>query len=383
MPLPVLCLFVVSLGYGVVVPLLPELSGGAATVTPGTMSIVFATYAAAKIAVQVPAGVWADRAGGARVLRAAMPLFTLSLAGFSWNGGAAWFAVVRVVEGAATGLVYPAVFALVAQQGIEGSGKRIGLAVGLGTSGLLLGPVLGWALAPISLRAPIWVAIAVSAAISAWTLIAPPASRAAAKPRTLASELRLIASLGTSLAFVGMVLPIAFNKLTFTAFQAIIPLHVPNALKLGMREVTGLFAMTGVLFGIFQALGGALADRAPPRSVAMAATAPLLVSLAALAFARDGLTFAIAYGVYVCASSVIFTATLKHAAKAFGTDDTYGGVFGVLGTLTDLMTVVGPLVFLGLYGPLGADVFLAMTAVGAASTLGYAFLSRSHAPRLG
>src|SRR5690242_5211202 len=51
--LPVLCLFMVSLGYGVVVPLLPELSGGAASVTPGVMSLVFATYAAAKIGIQV------------------------------------------------------------------------------------------------------------------------------------------------------------------------------------------------------------------------------------------------------------------------------------------------------------------------------------------
>src|SRR6185436_18427554 len=152
-----------SLGYGVVVPLLPELSGGAAVVTPGVMSLVYATYAATKISAQVPAGVWADRAGGTRVLRVAMPLFALSLAGFLWNGGPTWFALVRSVEGAATGLVYPAVFALVAQQGLDGGGgKRIGLAVGLGTSGLLPGPALGWLLGPISVRAPILVALGVA-----------------------------------------------------------------------------------------------------------------------------------------------------------------------------------------------------------------------------
>lgn len=365
----------VSLGYGVVVPLLPELSGGAARVTPGVMSLVFATYAATKIGAQVPAGVWADRAGGTRVLRVAMPLFALSLAGFLWNGGPTWFALVRCVEGAATGLVYPAVFALVAQQGIEG--KRIGLTVGLGTSGLLLGPVLGWALAPISVQAPILVALTVAAALSVWLYVAPPPSRAAVTQRTLRGELALIARLAGSVTFIGMVLPIAFNKLTFTAFQGLIPLHGPNVLRLDLREVTGLFAMTGVLFAVFQGVGGLLADRFAPRAVALVFTVPLLASLAALAWAGDGVRFAIAYGAYVSCSSVIFTATLKHAARAFGTDDTYGGVFGVLATLTDLMTVVGPLLFLGLYGQLGGDVFLAMTAIGVVSAIAYAVLSRS------
>ncbi len=381
--LPVLSLFMVSLGYGVVVPLLPELSGGAARVTPGVMSLVYATYAAAKIGIQVPAGVWADRAGGTKVLRVAMPLFALSLAGFMWNGGPAWFALVRSVEGAATGLVYPAVFALVAQQGVEGQGKRIGLTVGLGTSGLLLGPALGWVLSPISVRAPILVALGVAAALSLWLVVAPPPSRAAVSPRTLRGELKLIGSLAGSAVFIGMVLPIAFNKLTFTAFQGLIPLHLPNVLHLGMREVTALFALTGVLFGLFQGLGGVLADRFAPRAVAIVFSVPLLVSLAALSRAGDGLTFAIVYGTYISCSSVIFTATLKHAARAFGTEDTYGGVFGVLATLTDLMTVVGPLLFLGVYGGLGSSVFLLMAAIGVPAALAYAFFSRSQAPRLG
>jgi MFS family permease len=378
--LPVLSLFMVSLGYGVIVPLLPELSGGAASVTPGVMSLVYATYAATKIGAQVPAGVWADRAGGARVLRVAMPLFTLSLAGFLWNGGPTWFAIVRSLEGAATGLVYPAVFALVAQQGLEGSGKRIGVAVGLGTSGLLLGPALAWVLTPIDVRAPILVALAVAGALSLWLFVAPPPSRAAEKPRTLQGELKLIGSLAGNLAFIGLMLPIAFNKLTFTAFQGLIPLHGPNVFHLTMREVTGLFAMTGVLFGIFQGAGGVLADRFSPRALVLLLSVPLLGALAALAFARNGLEFAIAYGGYVSCSSIIFTATLKHATKAHGTSDTYGGVFGVLATLTDLMTVVGPLLFLGVYGAMHERVFLLMTAIGVPSALAYLLATRARQP---
>jgi MFS family permease len=317
------------------------------------------------------------------VLSIALPLFTLSLAGFLWNGGPIWFAAVRAVEGAATGLVYPAVFALVAKGGEQGSGRRIGLAVGLGTSGLLLGPVLGWALSPIALRAPVWAALGVAAVLSAWVALKPPVSSVAQSPRTLRGELAQIGALGGNVAFLGLMLPIAFNKLTFSAFQGLIPLHGPQSLELGLREVTMLFALTGVVFGAFQALGGVLADRVSPRALVLVLSLPLLSCLATLAFCTRGLTFTAAYAGYIALSSVIFTATLKHAARAFGTDDTYGGVFGVLGTLTDLMTIVGPLLFLGVYGAAGAQVFLLMALIGAPLALGYALLSSSQAPRLG
>ncbi len=178
-------------------------------------------------------------------------------------------------------------------------------------------------------------------------------------------------------------LPIAFNKLTFSAFQGLIPLHGADHLALSVRGITALFALTGVVFGAFQALGGVLADRISPRALVIALSGPLLLCLAILTACTDAWAFAAAYAGYIALSSIIFTATLKHAARSFGTEDRYGGVFGVLGTLTDLMTVVGPLLFLGIYAVEGAHVFLVMAAIGLPAALGYAFLSKSQAPRFG
>lgn len=176
--------------------------------------------------------------------------------------------------------------------------------------------------------------------------------------------------------FIGLALPIAFNKLTFSAFQGLIPLYGARELGLGTRGITGLFALTGVLFGAFQVAGGALADRFAPRKVVLACTLPLLASLGAMVAARDAVSFACAWGAYVALSSVIFTSTLKNAARAYGTEDTYGGVFGVLGTATDLMTVVGPLLFLGIYGQSGSAVFPAMALFGVPFALGFLLLGR-------
>lgn len=368
--LPTLALFVVSLGYGVVVPLLPQLSGGRVEAAPGVFSVAFAGYAAAKILAQVPGGALADQRGPLALLRGALLAFTVSLAGFLVEGGVAWFTAVRVVEGAATGLVYPAVFALVLR-GSGASGRRIGLTVGLGTAGLLVGPALGGALAQVDLRLPVWVALGVAALVTAWAWVASPAGAGPAHARTVAAELAFLGRLARDREFLALGLPIAFNKLTFSAFQGLLPLYGARELGLTTRGVTGLFALTGVVFGVFQAVGGALSDRFAPRALVLALTLPLMGTLVGMALARGAPGFTVAWALYVALSSIIFTATLKAAARAVGTDDTYGGVFGVLGTVTDVMTVVGPVVFLALYAERSALVFPAMAAAGVPFALGY------------
>ena len=404
-----LALFAVSLGYGVVVPLLPELLHQPARASSASsLSIIYVVYAAAKIAAQVPGGAWVDAAGGRRVLRSSLALFSLSLAGFLLPGSIAWFSAVRALEGAATGLVYPAVFALVMRgaggqgpaSGATGSGKRIGLAVGIGSSGLLAGPVLGGVLLPYGARLPIAISLGVALLLTAVSFARArddgqninnqdakqndldrnhaSARDGAALParRSVRGELRAIGALASSAAFLGLCLPIAFNKLTFTAFQGLLPLHGPGALGLQQRGVNGLFLLIGVVFALAQPLGGALVDRFAPRRIALLFTAPLLAALVAMSSCGGPLGFSIFFALYVACSSIIFTATLKQAARAFGSESTYGGVFGVLGTLTDLMTIAGPLLFLNLYPWLGARVFLAMAIAGLPFALGYLWLAR-------
>jgi len=371
-----LALFVVSLGYGVIVPLLPELAGGREATDETLLSAVYATYAAAKIGCQVPGGVWVDRVGAERVVRIALVAFCLSLAGFLLPVGLVGFTVVRAVEGAATGLVYPAVFALAARGAPKDAiGKRMGTMAGIGTSGLLVGPALGGALSGYGAWVPVVVALGASVLLTvvliAWRPEVPPVARDAASPATTGEAFAALFRLARNLGFLGLMLPIAFNKLTFSAFQGLLPLVGPDAYDLGNVGVTLLFVETGVVFALCQPVGGVLADRFAPRRIALAMTLPLLASLAWMSFAGGAIVFAVAYGIYIAASSIIFTATTKHAALAFGSDDTYGGLFGLLSTLTDVMTVVGPLLFLNLYAPLEGVVFAVMAGVGIPFALGY------------
>ncbi|MBI5495588.1 MAG: MFS transporter [Deltaproteobacteria bacterium] len=372
-----LALFVVSLGYGVVVPLLPTLAGSTTYAAATSLSVVYTLYAAAKIAAQVPGGAWVDRVGPRRVMRVALPLYTVSTFGFLGPPDTAWFALCRMVEGAATGLVYPAAFAAVLSGEGGPRGTRVGTVVALGTSGLLLGPALGGALGAENPRIPVAVAASVAALVTAAAWFVPLPTTGVGTPRTLRGELDLLRRLCVDVGFLAALLPIAFNKLSYTALQGLLPLYGAEMLGLGPRRITAIFALTGIGFGVAQVAGGWLADRLRARAVVLVCLVPLLGGLALMGRPGDVVAFAAGYGVYVLASSVVFTATLKHAAETHGSADTYGGMYGLLGTATDLMTVVGPAVFLNAYRARASSaVFTDMAATGLVFAVVFAVAAR-------
>jgi MFS family permease len=359
-------LFVASLGYGVVVPALPRASGASAS----ELSVIYASYAAAKIAAQIPGGVWVDRKGARVVLIVALTLYVASLLAFLLPFGAAWFAFVRAVEGMATGFVYPAVFARVLLKG-GGSGKSLGAAVGIGSSGLLLGPVLGALLGKDGLLVPILIAAGLGALVLLLAIFDRTKGAAVdevnakhEKQRTLKGEASALLTLARDGAFVATMLPIGFNKLTFSSYQGLLPLVGGKDLDLGATGIALLFVLIGVVFAIAQPVGGALVDRFKPRSIVIVMMPLLLGALAAMALPGAVISFAVLFGVHIFAQSVVFTSTMKHAARAHASAATYGGVFGLLSTLTDTMTIVGPLVFLNVYTFANRTTFAIMAAVG-------------------
>jgi DHA1 family tetracycline resistance protein-like MFS transporter len=309
-------------------------------------------------------------------MRAALMLFSCSLAGFLIpSTSPAVFTIWRVMEGIATGLAYPAAFAAVLTDAGTHGGKRMGTVAALGTSGLLLGPALGGLLGQEQPRLPVAVALAASLLVTLLAWLWRPSATTVAQPKTLQGELSSLKELATNLAFVGTMLPITFNKLTYSALQGILPLVAATQLHLDTRGVTAVFALTGMGFGAAQVLGGTLSDRISPRKLVLVCTPPLLAGLLVMAFLDGLVPFSSGYSAYVLCSSVIFTATLKHAAT-HADPARYGGMYGLLGTLTDTATVVGPLLFVNLYGWHQGLVFLDMALVGLLFCGGFIVLGR-------
>ena len=356
------------------------------------LSVVYAAYAAAKIGAQVPGGLLVDWRGPDRVLRGALVLFTLSLIGFLFRTDSAFLrgAPGRGGAGHRTRVIPRSSRACC--RGGESRARASGSDwwSASARAGCLAGPALGGALAHLGPRVPVAVAsvAAVLVTLAAFAFRSSPEAEGESpcsepvRARTLREELRFITGLAASLGFIGLTLPIAFNKLTFSAFQGLLPLYGPAQLGLGTRGVTALFALTGIL--LWGGAGPGRMARRPGRAATGGAGDDGAAAGGAgtgLAWAREVSVFSVAYATYICCSSIIFTATMKHAARVHGTDDTYGGVFGVLGTLTDLMTIVGPLLFLNVYGSNPHAVFPAMAVIGIAFAAGYVWLGRQGATR--
>jgi hypothetical protein len=225
---------------------------------------------------------------------------------------------------------------------------------------------------------PVAVAAALTLPIALWALLSPTLAPAQEAPvRRLPDELRRLGSRARDLAFLGVMLPIAFNKLTYTGLQGILPLDGPSRFSLTASGVAALFALVGVSFGVAQGLGGLLADRFSPRAVTLTMLPLLLGALVAMGLSERLAVFVGALVAYVLTSSVVFTATLKQAARDHADATSYGGTYGVLGTLTDLMTIAGPLLLLNLYGASGARAFAQVSVLGLVFAAGYLVLGRT------
>jgi DHA1 family multidrug resistance protein-like MFS transporter len=383
MLLPIAMLFLASLGQGVTIPLLPALTqSGAADAR--ILGLVYGANAGARILAQPLGGVWVDRFGGKRVLVVASLLYTVSLAGFLVISGPVQALGLQVTSGVATGFAYPAVFAL-AMQGVpaERQGRRVATVLGVGTSGNVVGPVLAALFATKNVRLPVVLALVPTGLVALALVVgAMLARRGEARashgeesrpaPRGLRDEVRAMGRLFLDVALVAAALPIAFNKLTFGAFQALLPIYGGERLGLDTRGVSLLFLATGVSFAVSQPLAGWIVDRFPPRAICLALGPLLLALLASLSFIPGRTYFFVGYIGYVVSASIIFVATLKLLTTRYGTSGRHGGLYGIAATLTDPFTVVGPILFMNVYATAKSYTFVVMAAVGVLSLAGFA-----------
>lgn len=369
MILAILVLFLASLSQGVTVPLLPSLSNAGAEQAQ-LLGLVYGAHGAMRIASQPFGGLWVDRAGGNRVLAAAAVLCTLSLAGFLFTTSPYQSLVLRGFGGISSGLAHPAAFA-VALDGIaaERHGRRLSTVLAVGATGMVLGPVLAALFATRHLRLPVVVALVPAGAVAVVLCITTLARRhpigAFAGPATQRStSLKELRTLLLDVTLLATVVPIAFNKLTFSAFQALLPIHGEAVLGLDRRGVSLVFLVTGIAFAAVQPVGGRLVDRFSPRAVVIVLTPALIGVLFALSLANGRDAFLVLYVLYIVVATLVFVAALKLLATHPRASTRMGAVYGGAATLTDPFTAIGPIVFMTAYAHVQTYTFALMAAVG-------------------
>jgi DHA1 family tetracycline resistance protein-like MFS transporter len=331
--------FVDTLGYAAVVPLIPlVLSGqGAPLVAVGT---VFAAFSLCQLLTAPLLGRLSDRVGR-------RPVLALSLAGsvasFALLALSSAFPVVllsRVIDGCSAGNVAMC-YATVLDSDSEDKRRHgipaLGAAAG---AGIVAGLGLSAFLAGFGFRAVALAAMLLSLLCLALTLVAVPETRHGTSPSLKVSAALRIWEVRRAVVFVALCAALQ------AAFLLTLPVYFANALGLRVQATTALIAFIVVVAAAFQVV-------ALPRLLGMmgvTATAGLVLTVALCAAAFVGIIAGGAAAMVVLSAAVLTIAAAALApistlflAESF--PDASGGVaMGLNTSFATIGQIVGPLI---------------------------------------
>jgi MFS family permease len=146
----VMALAVVSLGFGLLAPIVPQLAARLG-MSEGEMGGVFALFSVAFVLALPPAGYLTDRVGRKTMLVSGIMVFASTTLLMAFITDALQFAVLRTLEGVGAAMTAPSAFALVVDlvpadkrataMGIEGTAQTLGIFGGPAIGGFVAGEI--------------------------------------------------------------------------------------------------------------------------------------------------------------------------------------------------------------------------------------------------
>ena len=171
-----LTLFVIMVGFGVIMPILPyyaENLGASAT----ELGLLTATYASLQFVFAPFWGKISDRTGRKPILLIGLFGFAITFVGFGLSTRLWMLFAARAVSGLISSATLPTVMAYIAdttEKGERGGGmSQLGAAMGLG---MIFGPVIGGFLGEFSASTPFFVSAAMAFAVAVFAIFFLPES---------------------------------------------------------------------------------------------------------------------------------------------------------------------------------------------------------------
>jgi DHA1 family tetracycline resistance protein-like MFS transporter len=331
--------FVDTLGYAAVVPLIPLVLSeqGAPLIAVGT---VFAAFSLCQLATAPLLGRLSDRIGRRPVLALSL---AGSVAGFALLALSSAFPIVllsRIIDGCSAGNVAMC-YAAVLDSDSEDKRRRgipaLGAAAG---AGIVAGLGLSAFLAGFGFRAVALVAMLLSLLCLALTLVAVPETRHGASPSMKVSAALRIWELRRAVVFVALCAALQ------AAFLLTLPVYFANALGLNAQATTAFIALIVLVAAAFQVV-------ALPRllsRVGVTATAGSVLAVALCAAALVGIIAGGAAAMVVLSAAILTIAVAALAPistllLAESRPDAPSGVaMGLNTSFATLGQIVGPLI---------------------------------------
>lgn len=156
--LAIMNLFIVFLGTGLVIPVMPMLQESM-HLTGTTMGLLVSVFAIFQLVASPITGIISDKFGRKKLIAIGMAIFSISELIFGLGHAVSWLYFSRALGGIAAALIMPSVTAYVADvTTIEERPKSMGLVSAAISGGFIIGPGLGGFIANFGMRVPFFVA---------------------------------------------------------------------------------------------------------------------------------------------------------------------------------------------------------------------------------
>ncbi|MBC7229494.1 MAG: MFS transporter [Actinobacteria bacterium] len=340
-----LVIFVDSLGYGVVVPVMPVYARDLGIGELG-LGMLFDSYALGNIVAAVPFGLVSDRFGRRPFLVFGMLAMAGAFVLYAYSGTYAALFLSRCLDGVTAAANWSVGLAIIADAYPAGErGRGMGMVMAAMGAGAIAGPAMGGAFADwLGHRAPFLLVagICVLGGVMALT------SRDLRHVGPRGSEAGYGRMMREVLAYPGMVLVLVIvmmGTVSLGVLEPLFPVHLRENLGLSSTAIGLLFALTVLFYTLASPLAGSLADRRGKRGLLAAGLAATALAAPALTFSRDLATAAALFAVCGVTIALFETPTLPLIADLLtgrAEADVHGTAFGLFNMAWAIGYLLGP-----------------------------------------
>jgi multidrug resistance protein len=340
-----LVIFVDSLGYGVVVPVMPvyarELGIGEAG-----LGMLFASYAIGNIVAALPFGLLSDKVGRRPFLVFGMLAMAGAFILYAYSTTYVALFLSRFLDGVTAAANWSVGLAIIADIYPEGErGQGMGTVMGAMGAGAIAGPALGGILYDwLGYKSPFLLVAVVCLAGGLIALI----SRELKELTPQGGETGFARKAKAVLSYPGILLTlmiVMMGSVSLGVLEPLFPVYLEENLGLGSTAIGLLFALTVLTYTLASPLVGRLSDRVGRKGLMAFGLLTTAVVAPALVYSADLALTASLFAVCGITIAIFETPTLPLIADLISggeTGEAYGTAFGLFNVSWAVGYMLGP-----------------------------------------
>ncbi|MCJ1978086.1 MFS transporter [Lactococcus paracarnosus] len=334
-------LFLVFLGVGLVIPVIPQLKDEM-NFSGTTMGMMISIFAITQLLMSPVAGILSDKMGRKKIIATGMIIFSISELLFGLAQSKNGFYVSRGLGGIAAALIMPAVTAYVADMTtIAERPKAMGIVSAAISGGFIIGPGVGGIIAYLGIRAPFYAASLLSLIGFILTLMVLKEPEKNIQKVSESVKGSILATLKRPI-FASLFAIILISSFGLQAFEAIYSIMASSNFSFTTGEIAMIITVSGIIALICQVFFfDAIVQKIGEIRLIQLTFFASGVFIAIIAFTKSHLVVVLATFVVFLAFDLFRPAVTTYLSKHAGNQQ--GMINGLNSTFTSFGNILGPL----------------------------------------